>query len=88
MDYFYSVIWFAIGLILMFSLSKENKIFRFIGGYFIVLGGWWLANALTPEMDLFGGTIGIIFKVISGITLLVIGIFYYKNYWKKNHKKD
>ena len=42
--------------ILIFSLSKENKIFYLAGGYFVVMGGWWIANAALPEVDLFAGT--------------------------------
>ena len=33
MQYFYAILWFAIGLILIFSISKENKIFYFAGGF-------------------------------------------------------
>ena len=55
MQYFYAILWFAVGLILIFSLSKENRIFLFAGGFFLLLGAWWLADALLPEVDLFAG---------------------------------
>ena len=51
MQYFYAILWFAVGLILIFSLSKENRIFLFAGGFFLLLGAWWLADALLPEVD-------------------------------------
>lgn len=38
MGYFYAILWFAVGLILMFSMSKENKIFLLAGGVFLVMG--------------------------------------------------
>ena len=47
MQYFYAIMWFAVGLILIFSMSKENKVFLLAGGFFLVLGGWWLGDALT-----------------------------------------
>ena len=51
MQYFYAILWFAVGLILIFSLSKENRIFLFAVGFFLLLGAWWLADALLPEAD-------------------------------------
>lgn len=85
MDYVYGGMWLLIGLILIFSLTKENKIFYFVGAYFLILGGWWIANALMPTVNLFEGTVGIVFKGISVIALLVIAVFYYKNFWKPKH---
>ena len=50
MQYFYAIMWFVVGLILLFAMSKENKIFILAGGFFLVLGGWWLADAIRPEL--------------------------------------
>ena len=66
MPYAYAALWFAIGLILIFSMGKENKVFYFAGGFFLLLGAWWLADALLPEVDLFAGGWGIALKVITG----------------------
>ena len=86
MDYFYGVIFLLAGLMLIFKLSKENKIFYFAGGYFLVFGGWWVANAMTPA-DLFTGVPGIVFKVISGIDLVNFGLYWYLKIWKPEHDK-
>ena len=51
MDYLVGGVMVIAGLILIFSLSKENKIFYLAGGYFVVMGGWWIANAALPEVD-------------------------------------
>ena len=59
MQYFYAFLWFAVGLILLFSMTKESKIFYFAGGFFLFLGAWWLADALMPEMKLFEGGWGL-----------------------------
>ncbi|MEG1427820.1 MAG: hypothetical protein RSC76_09050 [Oscillospiraceae bacterium] len=87
MDYFYGAMWLIVALLLIFKMSKENKIFYFLGGYFALLGVWWLANAFAPNLHLFEGTMGIILKVISGIALVVIGIFYYRDYQRRKEQK-
>ena len=83
MQYFYAILWFAIGLILIFSVSKENKVFYFAGGFFLLLGGWWLADALLPEVDLFAGGWGIALKCVTGAALVVLAYFFIREYRKK-----
>ena len=85
MQYFYAILWFAVGLILIFSLSKENKIFLFAGGFFLLLGAWWLADALLPEVDLFAGGWGIALRCISGASLVVLAVTFVREY-RKNRK--
>ena len=72
MDVIFSLAMVAAGLILIFSLSKENKVFYVAGGYFILLGGWLMADKLLPERELFAGAWGIAFKVITGVILVVL----------------
>ena len=86
MQYFYAILWFAVGLILIFSLSKENRIFLFAGGFFLLLGAWWLADALLPEVDLFAGGWGIALKVITGCALAVLAVVFAKEYRKKSRE--
>lgn len=83
MQYFYAIMWFAVGLILIFSMSKENKIFLLAGGFFLLLGGWWLADALLPETDLFTGGWGIALKCITGGALAILAGAFVKEYRKK-----
>lgn len=83
MQYFYAILWFAIGLILIFSISKENKIFYLAGGVFLIMGGWWLADALLPAVNLFEGGWGIALKAITGVALLVLVIAFFREYRKK-----
>ena len=40
MEFMFPIVILAAGLILIFSLSKENKVFFLAGGYFLVLGAW------------------------------------------------
>ena len=83
MHYIYAVMMLAAGLILIFSLSKENKVFYVAGGYFILLGGWLMADKLLPERELFAGAWGIAFKVITGVILVVLVAVFAKEYRKK-----
>ncbi|ANU54171.1 hypothetical protein I5Q82_09800 [Acutalibacter muris] len=83
-QYMYAGLWIAIGLVLIFSMAKENKIFILAGAFFLVLGGWWLANALLPEVDLFAGGWGIALKCITGAALLILTAAFVKEYRKKS----
>ena len=71
----------------MLSLKKESKIFIFIGAFFTVLGGWWIANELIPSVDIFNGAWGWVIRGLGAVTLLVICIFYYKKIYKAEDKK-
>lgn len=54
MGYVYAGLWVIVGLILIFSAAKENKVFYFAGGFFLLLGAWWAADSFLPQ-DLFQG---------------------------------
>ena len=83
MAYMYGAAMLLAGLILIFSLSKENKIFYVAGGYFLLLGGWWIADALLPDMDLFAGGWGIAFKVLTAAMLVLLVVVFVKEFRKK-----
>lgn len=68
MEYVYAGMWLLVGVILIFRMGKENKIFYLAGAFFLILGGWWLANAFT-EQNLFDGTWGIVLRVITAAAL-------------------
>lgn len=74
MQYLYAAIWFAIGLLLIFSIAREDRIFYLPGGYFIFMGLWRLLDTLL-KVSMFSGIPGIIFKVISGLMLAVLVIY-------------
>ena len=38
MEYVYAGMWFLIGLLLIWKLRKENQVFVFAGGIFLVYG--------------------------------------------------
>lgn len=86
MQYFYAFLWFAVGLILLFSMTKESKIFYFAGGFFLILGAWWLANALLPEMKLFEGGWGIALRCVTGGALVVLAAAFVREYRQKKRE--
>ncbi len=88
MQYFYAMLWFAVGLILLFSMTKESKVFYFAGGFFLFLGSWWLADALLPEVDLFGGGWGIALKCVTGAALVVLAWAFVREYRKKKREGE
>ncbi len=87
MDYVYAALWLLVALLLIFKFTKENKFFYFLGGFFVVMAAWFLANPLIPDIDLFSGTYGLVFRVVAAVVLVVTGVFYYKNFTDKGEKK-
>ena len=61
-----------------------------ITAFFLILGGWWLANAFT-EQNLFDGTWGIVLRVITAAALILLCAVFWKTYQKDRaafeHKK-
>ena len=78
MGYMYAAIWFIAGLVLVFRLAKENKIFYLAGAFFFVLGGWWLADAIQPAWQVFQGVPGIVLKVIAGVVRVILAVQFYR----------
>ena len=70
MEFMFPVVILAAGLILIFSLSKENKVFFLAGGYFLVLGAWLLVDRIYPDAGAFAGGWGIAFRVLTAAVLV------------------
>ena len=86
MQYVYAALWFAIALLLIFKMGKENRIFYVAGSLFVIFGIWWLVSAISPELEVFAGVPGIIFKVLIAIVLVLCGFTYYQE--RKKTQKD
>lgn len=85
MSYVYAAMWFIVGFILIFRMAKENKIFYGAGAFFLFLGGWWLADTISP-LDLFTGLWGWIFRGITVVALLFMSWAFVRE--NKKTKKD
>lgn len=81
MQYIFVAMWLIIGLVLIISVARENKVFIFAGIYFILLGIWWLLNIIF-EGIMFEGTLGIAFKAVSAAVLIILLIYFLR------HRKD
>ena len=88
MGYFYAVMWLIAGLLLIFTVSKENKIFYFLGAYFLFMGSWWGINEYLHDVNLFDGVYGWVFRGISAIVLIIIIVFYIKCIYLPEKRKE
>ena len=80
MQYLYTVMWLAVGLLLIFRYGrKEGKIFYAAGGFFLILAAWWGTAAVTG-MDLFHGTWGWVLRIICAVFLIVLVPPFLKRY--------
>lgn len=79
MEYVYAGMWLLVGLILIFRMGKENRVFYLAGAFFLILGGWWLANALT-EVNLFAGVWGWVLRIITAVALILLCLVFWKTY--------
>ena len=87
MDIIYAIVMLIAGLILIVSLSKENKVFYVAGGYFLLLGIWWLADLFQKDVNLFAGGWGIAFKVLTAAVLVVLVLVFVREY-RANRRKS
>ena len=78
MGYVYAGMWLLVGLILIFRMGKENKVFYLAGGFFLLLAAWWLFNTMNPQLGLFEGVWGIVLRVLTGAALLVLCLVFFK----------
>lgn len=81
MTYVYAAMWFVVGFLLIFRMAKENRIFYLAGAFFLLLGGWWLADALLP-VNLFAGGYG---WVLRGLTAAAL-VFVCAAFFRENRK--
>lgn len=86
MGFFYAALWLVIGFVLIFTLSKENKIFYLAGGFFLLLGVWWLLDSLLP-ISLFADWWGVVLRVIT-LAALAVMVWGFLTERKRNIQKD
>jgi len=85
--YLYAAMWLAAGLILIFRMGKENRVFYAAGAFFLLLGGWWLADALLPG-DQFAGTAGWVLRGITFAALLVMCVAFFRENRKEKQMQS
>ncbi len=76
MGYVYAVLWFAVGMILVFKMGKENKAFFAVGGFFFFWGIWQTLNEILT-VDMYVGIYGWIFKGTALLALILCVLVVY-----------
>ncbi|MCR5653345.1 MAG: hypothetical protein K6F88_06055 [Ruminococcus sp.] len=71
----YLVIWAVLAAYCIYSARKLSPILYVLGGFFVFMFGWRLADTLLP-VSLFTGVYNIIFRAIAVIFLVVIIVLY------------
>lgn len=82
----YSVLLVAMGILLMISFAKENKIFLLAGGFFIFFGVWRIADSMTA-VDLQAGPYGVALKVISTAVLIILLVAFGRRYRRESRQQ-
>ncbi|QAT51152.1 hypothetical protein EQM14_15995 [Caproiciproducens sp. NJN-50] len=70
MGYFYAALWVLVGILLIFRMGSENRVFYPIGGFFLILGAWWAAGAYTG-LNLFTGAWGWALRAVTAAVLVL-----------------
>lgn len=76
MEYVYAGLWLICGLLLLFRFGKESRVFYALGGFFLFLGAWWLANIFLP-VNLFEGAWLWVLRGLSACALALAVYGYY-----------
>lgn len=71
----YLAVWAILAAYCIYSARKVSPILYVLGGFFVFMFGWRLADTLLKP-DLFAGVYNIIFRAIAVVFLVVI-IFLY-----------
>lgn len=86
--YIFPIVWGFLGVYLVYMGKKVNRFCYYLSILFFFMCGWYLANHLMPDIDLFKGTPGIIFRVFVAIFLIVGVIIYFFKVKKGVHQRD
>ena len=85
MQFVYAAVWLIMALLLIFRLGRENRVFYAAGGLFLVFAVWWLIDAIRPELKIFSGTTGWIFRGLIAVVLVLACIVFLR---ERRKRKD
>lgn len=71
----YLAVWAILAAYCIYSARKVSAILYVLGGFFVFMFGWRLADTIL-DVNLFGGIYNLIFRIIA-IVFLVVIIFLY-----------
>jgi membrane protein implicated in regulation of membrane protease activity len=82
--YVYAAMWFAVGLILLLRMGRENRVFYPLGAFFLFLGVWWCAGAVTGY-NLFAGLWGWVLRAVTAAVLALSCLTFFREI-RRNRK--
>ncbi len=74
-DIIYLLVWAVLAAYCIYSARKLSPILYVMGGFFVFMFGWKLADCLLP-FSLFAGIYNIIFRIVAIVFLAVIILLY------------
>lgn len=74
--YIYSALWLIIAIYLFVQAFKTHRFLFFLSAYFLFMCGWYLANELLTNINLFAGFYSWILRGVSIAVLLVCAVVY------------
>lgn len=86
MSYVYAAMWIGCGLILIFRMAKENRVFYAAGAFFMLLGLWQIA-AKVFGWDPSAGAAGWVQRAVTAALVVVLCLVYAKENRKAREKK-
>ncbi len=75
-DYLYTGLWLIIAIYLFYQGFKESKFMFFLSAFFLYMAGWSIAGIVMPDVDMYSGMYGIIFRCIAAVVLVICIIAY------------
>ncbi len=76
--------WFAVGLILILRMGRENRVFYPLGAFFLFLGAWWCAGAATG-INLFAGLWSWVLRAVTAAVLVLSCLTFFREI-RRNRK--
>lgn len=86
--YLFPFIWGCLGVYLIYMGKKINSFCYYLSTLFFFMCGWYLANHLIPETDLFSGIWGLVFRIAVAVFLIIGAIIYFLKVKKDNRTDD
>lgn len=75
--YLYAALWLAIGIYMIVLSVRESRFFILLTVFFFFMAGWFFMDELFPDVSMFSGVYGWIFRGAAAVTLALCAVFYF-----------
>ncbi|MBE6824523.1 MAG: hypothetical protein E7513_04175 [Ruminococcaceae bacterium] len=76
--YVYTALWLILSIYMFYIALKNSKFFFVLSGFFLFLSGWYLADELLTDINLFEGTYVWIYRSVAIVVLIACAFAYLK----------